>query len=102
MTLIIRQAFQLLVTMTVLTGLLYPLLMTGVAQALFSAKANGSLIQNSEGKTIGSALLGQTFEGPAYFWSRPSATSPFSYNAESSSGSNLGPLHPDLKKWLKE
>jgi K+-transporting ATPase ATPase C chain len=80
---------------TVLTGVLYPLAVTGIAQLVFPGKANGSLIQK-DGKTLGSELIGQPFSDPKYFWSRPSATSPFAYNARASSGSNYGPLNPAL------
>jgi K+-transporting ATPase ATPase C chain len=80
---------------TLLTGLLYPLAVTGVAQLVFPGKANGSLIQK-DGRTLGSELIGQPFADPKYFWSRPSATGPFAYNAGASSGSNYGPLNPAL------
>jgi K+-transporting ATPase ATPase C chain len=84
-----------LLLLTVITGLAYPLLVTGIAQLAFPAKANGSLLKR-EGKTVGSELIGQPFSDPKYFWSRVSATSPFPYNAGSSGGSNLGPLNPAL------
>lgn len=80
---------------TLLTGVIYPLVVTGLAQLLFPGAANGSLIV-VDGKNVGSALVGQSFTGEAYFWGRPSATSGFPYNAAVSSGSNYGPLHPDL------
>jgi K+-transporting ATPase ATPase C chain len=80
---------------TVLTGVLYPLAVTGIAQLVFPGKANGSLIQK-DGKTLGSELIGQPFSDPKYFWSRLSATGPFAYNAGASSGSNYGPLNPAL------
>lgn len=88
-------AIILLIFFTILTGLVYPLLVTGIAQLLFPWRANGSLIQQ-KGKVIGSYWIGQSFSDPRYFWSRPSATTPFPYNASNSSGSNLGPLNPDF------
>jgi len=91
----IRPAFVSLVLMTILTGVLYPLAVTGIAQAVFPAQANGSLIVK-EGKAVGSTLIGQPFDDPKYFWSRLSATSPQPYNAASSSGSNQGPLSDAL------
>jgi K+-transporting ATPase ATPase C chain len=94
MTSIIRPALVLLFLLSVLTGLVYPLAITGVARAAFPSQANGSVI--SDGDTVrGSALIGQPFDDPRYFWSRPSATSP-AYNGGASSGSNLGPLNPAL------
>jgi K+-transporting ATPase ATPase C chain len=93
----ILQSFRMLVVMTVLTGVAYPLLVTGVAQLLFRDKANGSLIVH-DGKVIGSELIGQPFSDPKYFWSRGSGTSPMPYNGASSSGTNLGPTNPALKE----
>jgi K+-transporting ATPase ATPase C chain len=81
---------------TVITGVVYPLIVTGVAQAFFHHQTNGSLIV-SDGKTVGSELIGQPFSDPAYFWGRLSATSPVPYNAASSSGSNYGPENPALQ-----
>jgi K+-transporting ATPase ATPase C chain len=86
-----------LVFFTVLTGLVYPLVVLVAGQGAFGHQAQGSLISRG-GKVIGSELIGQSFDQPQYFWPRPSATGPKPYNAEASSGSNLGPLHPDLKK----
>jgi len=93
----LRPALMILLLMTLLTGVAYPLVVTGIAQALFPAQANGSLVVK-DGKPVGSTLIGQPFDDPKYFWSRPSATSPFADNAGSSSGSNLSPSNPDLVK----
>jgi len=93
-------AVRIFVALTLLTGLIYPLVVTGIAQVVFPRQANGSLIVR-DGKAVGSALIGQPFAGPAYFWGRPSATSPFPYNASASTGSNLGPTNPDLLKRVK-
>ena len=91
----IRSAALLLLVFTVLTGVAYPLLVTGIAQGIMPARANGSLMVQA-GKAAGSALIGQPFSDPKYFWGRPSATGPFPYNAAASSGSNLGPTNPAL------
>jgi K+-transporting ATPase KdpC subunit len=80
---------------TLITGVIYPLVVTGVSQLVFSRQANGSLI-TANGQTVGSALIGQQFDAPKYFWGRLSATGPFPYNAAASSGSNLGPSNPAL------
>ncbi len=93
----LRPALMILLLMTLLTGVAYPLVVTGIAQTLFRAQANGSLVVK-DGKAVGSRLIGQPFDDPKYFWSRPSATSPFADNAGSSSGSNLSPTNPDLVK----
>ena len=90
-----RPAFLMLVLLTILTGLAYPLCFTGLAQLLLPAQANGSLIMDHD-RPVGSALIGQPFEDPRYFWGRLSATTPASYNAAASSGSNLGPLSDAL------
>lgn len=91
----IRPALTMLLLLTVLTGLIYPLTVTGMAQVFFPDQANGSLIVR-EDKVRGSKLIGQYFDKPEYFWSRPSATAPFPYNAAASGGSNLGPTNPAL------
>jgi K+-transporting ATPase ATPase C chain len=96
----IRPALTMLLLLTVMTGLVYPLSVTGLAQMLFPDQANGSVIVR-EGKVIGSELIGQYFDKPEYFWSRPSATAPFSYNAAASGGSNLGPTNPALIEAVK-
>jgi K+-transporting ATPase ATPase C chain len=94
-------ALRMLVIMSALTGVIYPLLVTGVAKVAFLRAANGSLIV-ADGKTLGSDLIGQPFDDPKYFWSRPSATSPQPYNAMASSGSNLGPRNPALADAVKD
>jgi K+-transporting ATPase ATPase C chain len=91
----LRRSVTMLAMMTLITGVAYPLLVTGISQAAFHGKAAGSLIER-DGKVVGSTLIGQPFADPKHFWSRPSATSPYPYNASSSSGSNLGPLNPAL------
>src|SRR5262250_1705614 len=93
----LRPALVILAALTFVTGVVYPLLVTGVAQAVFPYQAQGSLIAK-DGKIVGSALIGQPFDDPKYFWGRPSATTPFPYNAASSTGSNLSPTNPDLVK----
>jgi len=96
----IRPALTMLLIFTVLTGLVYPLSVTGLAQLFFFAQANGSLIVHN-GKVVGSKLIGQYFDKPEYFLGRPSATSPFPYNAAASSGSNLSPTNPALIEAVK-
>jgi K+-transporting ATPase ATPase C chain len=91
----LRPAILSLALLSLLTGIIYPLVVTGVAEIIFPAQANGSLI-TAGGKTVGSELIGQPFDDPKYFWSRPSATSPYPYNAAASSGSNLGPTNAAL------
>jgi K+-transporting ATPase ATPase C chain len=93
----LKPAILSLVLLTVLTGVAYPLVVTAIAHLVFPGQANGSLILK-DGKSIGSMLIGQPFDDPKYFWSRPSATSPFADNAANSAGSNLGPTNPDLVK----
>jgi K+-transporting ATPase ATPase C chain len=97
---LIRPAVVLFLFFTVLTGLLYPLAITGIAQAAFGPAASGSIVSR-DGKPIGSSLIGQNFSDPKYFWSRPSATSPQPYAGTASSGSNLGPLNPALIDGIK-
>lgn len=97
---IIRPTVVLFLLLTVLTGFVYPLVVTGVARVAFADQAQGSLIVRS-GKMVGSRLIGQSFSDPKYFWSRPSATSPQPYNGTSSGGSNLGPLNPALTDAIK-
>jgi K+-transporting ATPase ATPase C chain len=97
----VRVAVVALVLFTVLTGLAYPLLITGIAQLVFPGQANGSLLKK-DGRVMGSELIGQPFNSPSYFWSRLSATGPSAYNASASSGSNYGPLNPALFKGTKD
>ncbi len=97
MTTIIRNALMTLLLFTILTGIVYPLVVTGIAQLAFPHQANGSIIMKN-GKPVGSELIGQQFDDPKYFWGRLSATNPYPYNGGSSSGSNLGPNNPDLMK----
>ena len=93
----LRPALVLFLLLTVLTGFLYPLVVTGLAQLLFPARAAGSLVTR-DGHAVGSRLIGQSFSDPKYFWSRPSATTPQPYNGTASTGSNLGPLNPALQE----
>lgn len=102
-----RAAILMLVMLSLITGVLYPLFVTGVSQGFFPGRANGSLITTGEpgekgARVRGSELVGQFFDGATYFWSRPSATSPVPYNASASSGSNLGPINPALTDALKQ
>jgi len=90
----IRPALTVFALLTVLTGIVYPGVVTAIAQVVFPHKANGSVIER-DGQAVGSELIGQSFDAPKYFWGRPSATSPMPYNAGSSSGSNLGPTNPE-------
>jgi K+-transporting ATPase ATPase C chain len=91
----LRPALVALAVLTVITGLLYPLVMTGFGQLVFPHQANGSLV-TVRGNVVGSSLLGQAFQDPGYFWPRPSATTPFAYDAALGTGSNLGPSNPAL------
>jgi len=90
----LKPAAIMLLLLTLLTGVIYPALVTVFAQVFFADQANGSLITNQQGQPVGSALIGQSFSDPKYFWGRPSATAPYAYNAAASSGSNLGPTNP--------
>jgi K+-transporting ATPase ATPase C chain len=91
----VRNAFLSLLLFTLLTGIIYPLAVTGIAQVFFPHEANGSIIMK-DGKPVGSELIGQQFEDPKYFWGRLSATGPYPYNGAASSGTNLGPNNPNL------
>ena len=96
----IKQAILIFIILSIITGIIYPFFITGIAQVFFRNQANGSLIYQN-GKPVGSALIGQAFNDPKYFWGRISATSPVSFNAASSSGSNLGPTNPALVETVK-
>lgn len=97
---LLRPALSLFVLLSLITGLAYPFVVTGIAQAVFPEAASGSLIVR-DGKAVGSRLIGQNFNDPKYFWGRPSATAPVPYNAAASSGSNQGPLNPALVDAVK-
>src|SRR6267378_8040496 len=97
----VRAAIVSLALLTVVTGLAYPAIVTGIAQLVFPHQANGSLIVK-DGKPVGSTLIGQPFDDPRYFWGRPSATSPYGYNAGASTGSNLSPTNAGLVKTVQE
>ncbi|KVC89921.1 potassium-transporting ATPase subunit C [Burkholderia ubonensis] len=97
---LIRPLLVIFVVLTAVTGLAYPAVMTVFGQAVFPSQANGSLIEQ-DGKVVGSALIGQQFDAPKYFWGRLSATTPMPYNASGSGGSNLGPLNPSLADQVK-
>lgn len=101
MSRLLRNALVMLLLMTVITGIAYPLVVTGLAQVLFPSQANGSLIVK-DGKPVGSTLIGQSFTDPKYFWGRPSATTPQAYNGTGSNGSNLGPTNPALTDVVKQ
>jgi K+-transporting ATPase ATPase C chain len=100
MSSIIRPAIVLFLVMTAITGVAYPLVVTGIAQLVFPRQAGGSLIEK-DGKVIGSRLIGQSFSDPRYFWGRPSATATYPYNPLASAGSNQGPLNPALTDAVK-
>jgi potassium-transporting ATPase KdpC subunit len=97
---LIRPAASLFVALTVVTGVVYPLAVTGVARIMFPQQAAGSLVVE-DSKTVGSSLIGQNFTDPKFFWGRPSATAPMAYNGQGSGGSNLGPLNPALADAIK-
>jgi potassium-transporting ATPase KdpC subunit len=97
---ILRPALMVFIALSLLVGVIYPLLVTGVAQLIFPGQANGKLMTR-EGKPVGSELIGQPFDDPKYFWGRLSATPDFPYNSASSSGSNLGPSNPSLADAVK-
>ncbi len=97
----IRPALLIFATLTVITGVLYPLSITAIGQIVFPHRANGSIITR-DAKPVGSSLIGQEFSDPKYFWGRPSATSPTGYNPLPSSGSNLGPLNPALREQVEK
>lgn len=98
---VVRPALVVFVLLSALTGLVYPVIVTGIAQAAFPQQAAGSLVLR-EGKPVGSLMIGQNFSDPKYFWGRPSATSPYPNNASASGGSNLGPLNPALTEAVKQ
>lgn len=98
----LRVSLSMLLLWTLITGVLYPLTVTGIAQTLFPFEANGSLLRDDRGVPVGSRLIGQDFDDPRYFWGRPSATAPSANNGLASVGSNLGPLNPSLLDVLKE
>lgn len=97
-----KSAILLGIAFTVICGGIYPALVTGVAQALFPQQAGGSFISDGSGNKIGSALIGQPFSAPQYFWPRPSATAAFAYNPLASGGSNAGPTHPAYLQTVAE
>src|SRR5258708_2607943 len=97
----LRSAIVLFLLLTIITGVIYPLAVTGVAAVVLPEAAAGSLIAK-DGKVVGSRLIGQPFDDAKYFWSRPSATGPFGYNAGASTGSNLGPLNEALENSVKD
>jgi K+-transporting ATPase ATPase C chain len=100
MSALFRPAIVLFLVLTLVTGVAYPLVVTGVAKAVFPTQAGGSILERN-GTPVGSSLIGQSFSDPKHFWSRPSATSPQPYNGLASGGSNLGPLNPALTDGIK-
>src|SRR5688572_14315510 len=97
----LRPAVIVFALLTLLTGIVYPLVVTGVGQVAFSNQVKGSQVQQGD-RVVGSRLLGQPFSSPRYFWSRPSATGPYPYNGAASSGSNHGPVNPALEAAVKD
>lgn len=98
----IKQNLVIFAAFVIITGVIYPLLVTGAAAVLFPWQANGSLIKGPDGKTVGSQNIGQEFTSPEYFWGRPSATAGQPYNAQASGASNLSVLNPELQKQVAE
>lgn len=98
----IKPAIMMFIAFTLICGGLYPLAVTGIARAVFPAQAAGSFIRDGKGRAIGSALIGQPFSGPSYFWPRPSATPDFGYNPTGSGGSNSGPTNPAYLKTVAD
>jgi potassium-transporting ATPase KdpC subunit len=99
---ILRSSIIMLFTFAFLTGILYPMLITGISQLFLPWQANGSVVKNAKGEIIGSQNIGQSFQGPEYFWSRPSATADFPYNAKASGGSNLSVLNENLRSQVND
>lgn len=97
----LRPAVVLLALLTLVTGVVYPSVVTGLSQTIFPIQANGSRIERN-GRALGSSLIGQPFREPGYFWGRPSATAPWSHNATASAGSNLGPTNPALRVAVRD
>jgi K+-transporting ATPase ATPase C chain len=93
-----RTAILLFIFLTAITGVIYPIIVTVIGELAFPQQATGSLLRADDGTLLGSALIGQEFSDPTYFWSRPSATADFPYNPMASGGSNLGPTNPELLK----
>lgn len=98
---LLRPALALFACLSLVTGVLYPLAVTGVAQSVFPQQAAGSIVRDPAGNAVGSRLIGQNFTEPAHFWGRPSATAPMPYNAGASGGSNQGPTNPALADAVK-
>ncbi|HEX7556913.1 MAG TPA: potassium-transporting ATPase subunit KdpC [Leptolinea sp.] len=99
---ILKSSIIMLFAFAFVTGILYPMLITGISQIFLPWQANGSVVKNAKGEIIGSQNIGQSFQGPEYFWGRPSATADFPYNAKASGGSNLSVLNKDLQSQVKD